>query len=431
MGKDRWDETWHRLREWTNGQAPSERLAVQLLLFGGYEDVDPSHPLGGPDGGENILCKKDGLRCLAAVCAASSRLTSSLSPPASCPPGERIGTADGRSHAVVLAFYTLTMTYSAWRSGGDKMVGGSRQIFISYARSDAGRADELVEGLRQLHYDAWLDQELTGGQAWWDVVLTQIRASSAVLVAVSPAALESLAVRREYEYGHAVGRPLLPVIVNTVRLEILPSLLAPLHVVDYRQSDVKAAFALAAALANLPGPQPLPRPLPDPPPVPISYLSGLKERSQAAVLSMDQQLSLVMQLKAALGRASDQSAAEEVLRSMQRRHDLYHVSAREIESLLSSLDRQVPAPKAQETPSIPIGTPSQPPILGSHTGTVKWFNSDKGYGFIAPDDGSKDIFVHHSVILTEGYKNLEEGQRVAFDITRATHGPQAANVQVI
>lgn len=67
MTRDRWDETWHRLREWTNGQAPSERLAVQLLLFSGYEEVDPSHPLGGPDGGEDILCKKDGLRCLAAV----------------------------------------------------------------------------------------------------------------------------------------------------------------------------------------------------------------------------------------------------------------------------------------------------------------------------------------------------------------------------
>lgn len=67
MTRARWDETWHRLREWTNGQTPSERLAAQLLLFDGYEDVDPSHPLGGPDEGKDILCTKDGLRCLAAV----------------------------------------------------------------------------------------------------------------------------------------------------------------------------------------------------------------------------------------------------------------------------------------------------------------------------------------------------------------------------
>jgi hypothetical protein len=55
------------LREWTNGQAPSERLAAQILLFDGYEGLDPSHPLGGPDGGKDILCTKDGLHCLAAV----------------------------------------------------------------------------------------------------------------------------------------------------------------------------------------------------------------------------------------------------------------------------------------------------------------------------------------------------------------------------
>jgi hypothetical protein len=67
MTSTRWDETWHRLQEWTNGQAPSERLAAQLLIFDGCQDVDPSHPLGGRDGGKDILCTKDGLRCLAAV----------------------------------------------------------------------------------------------------------------------------------------------------------------------------------------------------------------------------------------------------------------------------------------------------------------------------------------------------------------------------
>jgi len=67
MPRDRWDETWHRLREWTNGQAPSERLAAQLLIFDGYKDVEPMHPLGGPDGGTDISCTMDGLPCRAAV----------------------------------------------------------------------------------------------------------------------------------------------------------------------------------------------------------------------------------------------------------------------------------------------------------------------------------------------------------------------------
>ena len=56
---NRWDETWHRLREWTNGQAPSERLASQILSHDGFTNVDPSHPLGGRDGGKDGLCFKD------------------------------------------------------------------------------------------------------------------------------------------------------------------------------------------------------------------------------------------------------------------------------------------------------------------------------------------------------------------------------------
>ncbi|WP_068818389.1 hypothetical protein [Phormidesmis priestleyi] len=64
---NRWDETWHRLREWTNGQAPSERLAAQILLHEGYESLDPSHPLGGKDGKRDALCKKNGQQWIMAV----------------------------------------------------------------------------------------------------------------------------------------------------------------------------------------------------------------------------------------------------------------------------------------------------------------------------------------------------------------------------
>lgn len=63
----RWDETWHRLREWTNGQTPSERLAAQILLHEGYESLDPSHPLGGKDGGKDAVCQKGNQKWLMAV----------------------------------------------------------------------------------------------------------------------------------------------------------------------------------------------------------------------------------------------------------------------------------------------------------------------------------------------------------------------------
>ena len=62
------------------------------------------------------------------------------------------------------------------------------------------------------------------------------------------------------------------------------------------------------------------------------------------------------------------------------------------------------------------------------TGTVKWFNESKGFGFITPDDGSKDVFVHFSAIASEGFRTLAEGQQVTFDVEDGPKGPQAANV---
>lgn len=65
------------------------------------------------------------------------------------------------------------------------------------------------------------------------------------------------------------------------------------------------------------------------------------------------------------------------------------------------------------------------------TGIVKWFNSEKGYGFITPDSGGKDLFAHFSAIQGSGYKSLEEGQRVSYTAEQGQKGPQATNIQVL
>ena len=61
-------------------------------------------------------------------------------------------------------------------------------------------------------------------------------------------------------------------------------------------------------------------------------------------------------------------------------------------------------------------------------GTVKWFNAEKGFGFIAPEDGGQDVFAHFSAIQSSGYRSLEENQKVQFDVTQGPKGPQASNI---
>ena len=67
-------------------------------------------------------------------------------------------------------------------------------------------------------------------------------------------------------------------------------------------------------------------------------------------------------------------------------------------------------------------------MISLASGTVKWFNETKGYGFIAPDDGGKDIFVHYSNVEGSGFKTLNEGSKVEFEVREGTKGPEATNV---
>ncbi len=65
------------------------------------------------------------------------------------------------------------------------------------------------------------------------------------------------------------------------------------------------------------------------------------------------------------------------------------------------------------------------------TGTVKWFNDAKGFGFITPDEGGDDLFAHFSAIVATGYKSLKEGEKVTFDVTEGPKGKQASNIQKV
>jgi hypothetical protein len=122
-------------------------------------------------------------------------------------------------------------------------------IFLSYARRDAILVKALASDLQALGNTVWLDEEVSGGQAWWDHILEQIRACEVFVLALSPAALASLPCTWEREYAAALGKPLLPIwLTGDEPRYRLPPALATFQYVDYRERTPEASFRLARAL---------------------------------------------------------------------------------------------------------------------------------------------------------------------------------------
>ncbi|MGZ4650642.1 MAG: TIR domain-containing protein [Kineosporiaceae bacterium] len=223
----------------------------------------------------------------------------------------------------------------AQRTDAEKREGGLR-LFVTYAREDRPLVEQLRAGLQRLRHEVWVDDRLSGGNLWWDQILLQLRQCDAIVVAVSPALLESQASTLEREYAGRLGKPVLPVCVRPVRPELTPPDLAAVQMVDYTEPDATAAFELADALTHLPSAPELPEPLPEPPLVPLSYLSDLTARVRAPSLSLDEQLALVSRLRSALGKDAEHQPAMELLLILQRREDLYHEPAREIAVIVAA-----------------------------------------------------------------------------------------------
>jgi hypothetical protein len=209
-------------------------------------------------------------------------------------------------------------------------------VFVSYARRDRPKVSKVVEGLRFLGADVWLDESLAGGQAWWDSVLDQVRDCDLFVQSVSPATLESDACESERAYAVALGKPILPVLVEPMSLDLLPEALAGIQVVEYTEPTPEAAFRLARAVRSCEPAAAPPPEVPPRPPVPLSYLGSLGERIRAHELSLDEQHALVARLRAAMERGDEHEAAVDLLRRLQRREDLYHAVARAIESALTT-----------------------------------------------------------------------------------------------
>jgi hypothetical protein len=230
------------------------------------------------------------------------------------------------------------------------------KVFVSYSREDAVAAEALANDIRALGYVAWFDQELAGGQAWWNEILASIRNSDAFVFVLTPQSLSSTACVREYSYAAALGRPILPVLVaEGVSTNLLPPALSQLHFIDCRDQNRTSALRLARALGMVAPGEPLPDPLPEPPEVPISYLGDLSERiERASTLSYEQQSALIVDLKRGLRdpAAFDDSLA--LLGKLRRRRDLLATIGDEVDEMLKTVKLSA-APRIPAEAKEPLG----------------------------------------------------------------------------
>ena len=240
-------------------------------------------------------------------------------------------------------------------------------VFISYSRQDQLVVRRLVDDLEALGHTVWFDEELSGGQAWWDVVLLRIRQSDVFVMALGTDTLASTACTREYGYAVDLGKPLLPVMIAAdVSTNLLPPAIARVQIVTYTRQDRTEALRLAKALMTLPPAPALPNPLPPAPQVPMSYLGHLTERIEAASpRGYDEQTALLVDLRRSMFDPETKADARKLLGRLRRRRDLFAAVADEIDAM-STTDASAavaPAPEATRAapPLPPPPVPSIPP----------------------------------------------------------------------
>lgn len=214
--------------------------------------------------------------------------------------------------------------------GGTAAVASKKRLFVSYAREDRAFVASLVESLRILRCEVWVDDILAGGQSWWDVILEQIRSCDATVIVVSPSSLRSVACMREIDYALDLERPVLPVIAEAVEWEALPAKLAGIQMIDFRDRSLEGGLRLAAATLDVGFELPLPSKMPKPPRAPISYLARIREQILVSDLGPGEQYAIVAQLEDPDGEKSDRGQVLEIIELMLGQDYTLHSVARRL-----------------------------------------------------------------------------------------------------
>jgi serine/threonine kinase PknH len=250
-------------------------------------------------------------------------------------------------------------------------------LFISYSSQDRSTVDALTTALRRGQQQVWFDQELGGGDSWWNKILEQIRDCEVFVVALSNNWLLSKPSQAELRYARALNRPILPVRIGDVdSMRVNP--LAALQIIDYREPTVDAGIQLVTAVHALQSkPVPLPDPLPEEPPVPFGYITRLGNQLAEKELSPQQQMQLLVELRSGLDEDGDDPSARgdiaQLLRMLRLRHDVTYRTRSEIDNVLAEIEAKDgspagPSPESEakaQAPTVPTQTSTGPQPAGS------------------------------------------------------------------
>ncbi len=225
------------------------------------------------------------------------------------------------------------------------------RLFVSYARRDMPVVVQLVNELREMGHEPFYDQDLTGGQRWWDVLLTRIEECDGFLPVLSDAYIDSEACRQEAQWASDVGVPILPLDLGSVGPEMCDPHVSQTNWIRYGLEDRTSIARLARALGALP-PRTPPVPEPVRPPVPVTYLTATRQEiHDAEIMAVDRQLAIIATLRSKLG-TDDDTSARTLLTELRRRPDVAYASAVEIDHMLGT------------APVSPSGTDLRPPKDG-------------------------------------------------------------------
>ncbi|GEM_PF-5495115 len=227
------------------------------------------------------------------------------------------------------------------------------RIFISYSSKNKDVVETLADDIRGMShdYDIWYDQELSGGQQWWDTIIHNLQQCDVFIFVMSLDSLESNPCKLEYTYASVLRRQILPVLIDErVDLIMTPVILQERQVVPYVKRDLEEYKTLQSTLRSITEFDVLPDPLPEPPQIPISPLARLKERIDQSVISLEEQQSLLMEIRGILSK--DDQDYENAFNLLQRlnQHPLLYASVyKELQPILGDRKyiRDVMLPKRQ------------------------------------------------------------------------------------